>query len=130
MELIHQPKPMAPNTTAWALPQGGWSPDGTGQAESGDTSPASAQASSHLILQSLSLPICEMAAAAPDPQAGSTVFHKHRQCFTYIQTAVFMEPQQSMGKEVYNETEKREYAGCFSSEGKSNGTQDSKNGLG
>ena len=63
-------------------------------------------------------------------RAGSTVFHKLKQCFAYIQTAVFMEPQQSVEKEIYNETEKREYAGCSSSEGKSNSRQDSKNGLG
>lgn len=108
---------MAPNTTAWALPGGGWSPDGTGQAESADALPASAQAlgPTHLVfrgLQCLSLPICEMAVATPNPQgcvnevvmrrAGSTVSHKHKQCFAYIPTAVSMEPQQSVGKEVYN----------------------------
>lgn len=108
---------MAPNTTAWALPGGGRSPDGTGQAESADASPASARALGppHLAfrgLQSLRLPICEMAVATPDPQgcvnevvmrrAGSTVSHKHKQYFAYIQTAIFMEPWQSVGKEVYN----------------------------
>lgn len=46
-------------------------------------------------------------------KAGSTVFHKHRQCFTYIQTAVFMEPQQSVGKEVYNETERENMLVAF-----------------